>query len=765
MTKVTDPSLLAILNGGGAAQPSVTALPESASRIADRQRDDAAANRDEIRTGIAVREESRKVENTDKDYTLKLRSDFETTPAVKEYRAALPMFVSGLKSANTPQGSNHLIYSYAKLMDPTSVVREGEAASVSSSDTVFGRAYAYAQKQLDGTGTFSPEAREGLLREMRTRAIELARAYDAQRNRYAQDAQAWGLDPARVVGPHDGAAFVAELDQIDRQERRGQYAQESLNTESEAGGAEEEGLKVVVSDETPSPYDPGGPFNPTTPNQYHDSYLGQGMSGLNEGIASILGAPVDLVATAMNLVPQGLNAAANTNIPTIDNPVMGSDWFKDRMSGWGIYEPTADPSKQFTRRVGESIGAAAVPAGFAGTLPRIASAITAGAGGGVGAATAQQAFPNNALAEIGGEVLGGGLTGLGLARVAQGQAQRAIERRVPSTEDLRQQAGDLYRAAEAGGTVADPSLTQQLADDMRGTLLREGQLGPNGRITDADTNTTRAFNLIEQYAGREMRPTEMDTVRRVIADGRRSPDASDQRLAGIMLEQFDNWTRPLAPQFDEARSVASRYLQAEDLEQARELAGARAGQFSGSGFENALRTEYRGLDRSTIRGREQFTPEVTSAIQNVSRGTPASNLARNVGRFAPTGVVSAGLGTGGPIALGTMLGGPATGLALGTAAATVGTLGRVAATRMGLRNAEVAELTARNGGAIPQAPMLPPEVQRQVDTYIAAQAAKYLTEDDQPTGTESHEGSGNPEPLARRERKKPLPRGLFGSAR
>ena len=43
--------------------------------------------------------------------------------------------------------------------------------------------------------------------------------------------------------------------------------------------------------------------------------VGQTMSGVNEGIAGILGAPVDLMTGAINMGKQGVNALAGTYVP------------------------------------------------------------------------------------------------------------------------------------------------------------------------------------------------------------------------------------------------------------------------------------------------------------------------------------------------------------------------------------------------------------------------------------------------------------------
>ena len=259
---------------------------------------------------------------------------------------------------------------------------------------------------------------------------------------------------------------------------------------------------------------------------------------------------------------------------------------------------------------------------------------------------------------MGGELLGGGAVAGGILGASKRAATREIEAAVPTVPQLREQASNLYRQAETRGVTASPSQTQMLRDEFEQTLRNEGQIGPAGRISDADTNTTKAFNLIDQYSGRPMRPVEMDTVRGVIADGRKSADPSDRRLAGILTGQFDEWARPLAPEFDQARDISSRYLQAQDLEKARELAEASASQFSASGLENALRTQYRALDKADINDKAMFDPDVTNAIRNVGRGTTGSNIARNVGRFAPTGPVSFAATVGGGALGGSALGGP-----------------------------------------------------------------------------------------------------------
>lgn len=64
-------------------------------------------------------------------------------------------------------------------------------------------------------------------------------------------------------------------------------------------------------------------------------------AGVNESIAGTLGAPADIAARLINAGIGGVNAALpgeQNVVPSIDNPVLGSEWWKNRMGNIG-----ADP--------------------------------------------------------------------------------------------------------------------------------------------------------------------------------------------------------------------------------------------------------------------------------------------------------------------------------------------------------------------------------------------------------------------------------------
>lgn len=746
-----------VVSAGGQASPqiSVTSLPESPGARADRVRNEEAANRDETRTGIAVRGEGRDINRQQFDQINRLADAFNADPTVREYRVALQMLASALKTGEGAQSDLALTYAFAKAMDPGSVVREAEQGMVSGSQAIWDRVSEGVKKQfgMDGAGTFTPESRAAIRQQIINSVAQRAKAYTARRGFYAEQAQRFGFDPAAVVGPADGEPFVQDFAAYDKQVA-------GMRETGDKAGVGNTGLSGTTTDESPNV-----PQTPQPPEgSYQDSLMGQGISGVNEGIASTLGLPVDAATWAMNLVPRGLNAVANTDLPTIQDPFLGSDWFKQRMGDYGMtYAPSEDATNQFARRVGQSVGSAVVPVGMSANTGRAALAgLTSAISGGVGGAAAQQIAPGNVGAEFAGEMLGS-LAGGGIGLLgARNAAQRQIEAGIPTVPQLKDQATQLYQRAEQNGVTASPQQTQQLADDMMGVLRQEGRVSPTGRISETYPKALEGMQLASDYAGQPMTPTQMQTVRSVISDGLSSTEPAERRISGLLVDQFDNWANPMAPELPQARDVASRYLAAQQLERARELAEANTSAFTGSGLENALRSQYRQLDRNMIRGSARFNDDVAGAIETVNRGTDLSNVARGLGKLAPTGVVSAGLGMGIPGMLGTAIGGPGLGIAAGLGAGLTGQAGRAAATRMTERAADVAELTARNGGAIPLAPAITPETARVISAVMASELGQKAVGPQR----QNNEGSGNtPDGLARRVRRaSPSPRGMFGRA-
>ncbi|MES3054894.1 hypothetical protein O6V14_04560 [Sphingomonas faeni] len=145
--------------------------------------------------------------NSNFSHASTLRGDYDSLPSVKNYTQALPVYGAGLQSAPDPAGDQNLIYAYAKVMDPNSVVREGEQDSVANGQSFIDRTTQNLKKQLGGEGTFTPEYRKRLREEMANRMGQLNQSFIADRVRFKQTADRNGINPLDVVGEHPGARF------------------------------------------------------------------------------------------------------------------------------------------------------------------------------------------------------------------------------------------------------------------------------------------------------------------------------------------------------------------------------------------------------------------------------------------------------------------------------------------------------------------------------------------------------------------------------
>jgi len=169
----------------------------------------------------------------------------------------------------------------------------------------------------------------------------------------------------------------------------------------------------------------------------------------------------------------------------------------------------------------------------------------------------------------------------------------------------------------------------------------------------------------------------------------------DDYVNGLSVDDMVGGTNPQAAveSLNAARQHWAAASKASVIEERIALAGDRAGQFSGSGFENALRTEFRQLKRRITKGQERgFTPEEVALIDAVANGDSIQKVMTLVGKLAPTGVVSGGVGAG----AGYALGGPGGAVAL----PAIGALSRQLATNRRINTANSALEAVQNRGLL-----------------------------------------------------------------
>jgi len=291
--------------------------------------------------------------------------------------------------------------------------------------------------------------------------------------------------------------------------------------------------------------------------------------------------------------------------------------------------------------------------------------------------------------------------GTGMQAAASiGQGVRQALTRTPSTiptrAELAQRANQAYAQADNAGVVVRPQSLDNLRNTVSADLQRQG-LDPT---LHPDTTAALA-RVMDTQGGQPLQ--QIETLRRIALDASGAQRPADRRLAGRLVDAIDHYMEGLGPQdvsagdpaaavgaLNQARDAWSRMRKSDVVDELMRRAELSAPNFSGSGMENAVRTEFRALAKNQARMRV-FSPAEQEAITRVARGGPIENTLRMLGKFAPTGSLSTTLSAGSGFALG----GPAGAIALPAA----GFAARRGATAMTLGNAQRAGELMRGGVA------------------------------------------------------------------
>ena len=305
------------------------------------------------------------------------------------------------------------------------------------------------------------------------------------------------------------------------------------------------------------------------------------------------------------------------------------------------------------------------------------------------------------------------LAGSWLANRAQ---NAAIRQNAPTIEGLRNQANAAFQAVDNSGVaVAQPKTTALLGSIRTATSDVRDYLHPR---------MAGALREIDNLEGGTPSLSQLHNMRRLfgrVAQG--SMDADERRLAGLAIEQIDDFVAKLKPSdvvrgvqnrrqavrsFREGIQIWGRMRRAEAIEDIIQKAELQA-----SGFENGIVIGFRQLLKSPKRLRGFSKKEVALMRQIVKRTSPQAVL-RALSRLAPSRNIA---GMFGAPAVGGAVGG-LPGIAVGAAAVGAGRGVEALAARNARRAADLVGGTVRSGGQVP--PPSPGVAQRGVNAIPAA---------------------------------------------
>jgi hypothetical protein len=348
--------------------------------------------------------------------------------------------------------------------------------------------------------------------------------------------------------------------------------------------------------------------------------------------------------------------------------------------------------------------------GQVGALSQLAKTATTPVGRGIAQTLSQQpvrqvaaALPVGATSQYVAEETGSPLAGMA-AGIAAGipfamGAKGTLQ--APTVQELKGQAGQQYKFAEDVGAVFKKNSYNQFANKIESTLTKEGL------DKTLQPRVYAALERIKDTKGGNVSLENMEILRRIGQAAGSSVDASERRLASILVDNLDDFVETAQPgqlskgsseavrALTDARELWKRAKKTEIIDDLVASAELRAeANYNQSGIENALRRKLVNLADNPKKLRA-FSKEEQELIKSTAKGGSIQNALRLFGKLAPTGAISAGISGGAGFAMGGPYG--AVGLPL------IGGAARKGAEQLGLRNIEQLRNRLATGNApIPQ---------------------------------------------------------------
>ncbi len=146
-----------------------------------------------------------------------LRKEYRSLPSVKDYETILPIYESVRKSPDTGYGDLDLIYGVGKILDPGSVVREGELKLAIAAGSPLQRILGTTRFTLEKGGRLNPVVRKQIVDMLENRVGSYRSAYERDRSQYGVYAAEQGFNPDDIVSTHSASAYdkTAPLKEVD----------------------------------------------------------------------------------------------------------------------------------------------------------------------------------------------------------------------------------------------------------------------------------------------------------------------------------------------------------------------------------------------------------------------------------------------------------------------------------------------------------------------------------------------------------------------
>jgi hypothetical protein len=457
-------------------------------------------------------------------------------------------------------------------------------------------------------------------------------------------------------------------------------------------------IKQVMRKQYPAPMGTG------------EDMLRSGISGIGKGAAYLAGGIGDMRDFAINaggalagklgaspeLVEQGKSVAQAMSpfqmMPNSEQLMQGAG-----QAGIEFHKPQTTAGK-YAETVGEF--APAAMAGPGGIGRKVAQAVIPGMASEF-AGQQTEGTPFEPYARFMGAVAASPVAGFKEAAKSTG----------PTNAQLRMTAKRSFDLADQAGVALKPQAYDRIIDRV---FMKAGN---KGYFAANMPEIKNSFAELEKWRGSAPTLENLKGMREMLQSAWQPGKRQQNRILGKVISKFDEVIDNLRPNdLVSGDPMAFEYLKmgraqwrklrkAEDVEKlTRGAARDAKRKYTQAGEETALRHRFGRFVESDKKMRG-FNPAERAAMERVVEGTPGGNLARHIGKYAPSSPAAAflGGGVGGTVGggLGFLIGGPpgaVIGSGLGSAAvAGTGTLAKALATRSTKRNASLVDEMVRRG--------------------------------------------------------------------
>jgi hypothetical protein len=416
--------------------------------------------------------------------------------------------------------------------------------------------------------------------------------------------------------------------------------------------------------------------------------------GIAKGVSAIAGIPGDINAGVdwlMGLTPE--QKAKRDSMSLIPGPPTSGQIADTIAAPFGGYYQPKTSAGHYAETIA-SFAPSAVSPGSA--VKRIARAVVPGAAS-EAAGQATEGTDLESAARVAGAVAGGA----GLGAIEKGAAAKSLPK-TPTTKELFTAGRQSYNTAQASPLIVSGQAVQRtvqaIKSDLAGMAFHPG-LQPK---------TAAVLGELEKVASQNHTLAGVETLRKLAGHAAGAVEKSDRMMGRVIKDHIDDLVNNLTPgdlvgapdpaaisALKDARLNWARASKGEIIDGLIEKAKLNAPNFSASGYENSLRIQFRKLANND-RAMRRFSADEQQAIKRVAKGGIVENSLRQLGKFAPTGIVSTGIGAG----IGASIGGPVGAVAVPAAGAAA----RQGAKALTSRNAKRASELVRRGGPAPVNP-------------------------------------------------------------